>query len=140
MKYDIPFRIRVTKPLEGVLMRVQSGKSDLLLPVAESKREILFEFDITIDLSGDVPNFLGKYAQGPKDARFVYVNSGRRAGQGHTHWDRRAKLSLMSITKNQIEDVISNSSLRLQTSIDGIGSDGGPVCASVKGIIWNVSK
>lgn len=140
MKYDIPFRIRVTKPLEGVLMRIQSGKSDLLLPVAESKGEIFFEFDITIDLSRDVPNFLGKYAQGPKDARFVYVNSGRRAGQGHTLWDRRAKLSLMSITKDQIEDVISNTSLRLQTSIDGIGNDGGPVCASVKGLSWNVSK
>lgn len=140
MKYDIPFRVRVTKPLEGVLMRVQSGKNDLLSPIAESKAEIVFEFYITVDLSADAPNFLGKFSQGPKSARFVYINSGRYAGQGHTMWNRRAKLSLMSITKEQIEDVVSNGSTRIETIIDGVGRDGGPVCASVKGLTWSVSK
>ena len=55
-------------------------------------------------------------------------------------WNRRAKLSLMSITKEQIEDVVSNGSTRIETIIDGVGRDGGPVCASVKGLTWSVSK
>lgn len=138
MRYDIPFRVRVTKPLAGVLMRVQSGKSDLLMPEAETVDAIVFEFEITIDLSEAAPNFLGKFAQGPKASRFVYVNSGTRAGQTHTVWDRRAKLSLMGITKDQIEEVLADSSARLETTIDGVGRDGGPVCASVKGIEWKM--
>lgn len=140
MKHEIPFRIKITNPLAGVLMKVQRGKNELLEPIRSAATRLEFEFDITVDLSGGTPNFLGKFAQGPKDARFVYVNSGTCAGQIGTLWTRRAKLSLMSISKKQIETVIGTLGLRFETTIEGVARDGGPVCASVKGVEWKVVK
>lgn len=140
MKHEIPFRIIVNKPLLGVVMQVQKGRDELLPPSAVSSEEISFEFEVTVDVNGEVLNFLGKYAQGPKDARFVYVNSGQQAGQQDTYWDRRAKLSLMGITKEQIESVLSSPGSRIEVTMNGIGRDGGPTCASVKGIEWKVVK
>ena len=118
MKHEISFRIIVTDPLEGVEMRVQRGKNELLSPT-KNPSSIVFDFEISVDLAGDTPNFLGKYAQGPKDARFVYVNSGTYAGQHPTPWGRRAKLSLMSITKEQIGKALNGS--RIETTMDQNG-------------------
>lgn len=136
MKQDVKFRIVVADPLPGVAMQVQRGKAELLAP-AKKGSSLVFDFEITVDLSGASPNFLGKYSQGPKDARFVYVNSGTYAGQHATPWGRRAKLSLMSITKEQIEKALKTGS-RIETIMPGVGRDGGPTCASVKGIEWKV--
>ncbi|MGH9945952.1 MAG: DUF5990 family protein [Pyrinomonadaceae bacterium] len=138
MKHEIPFRVIVTNPLKDVLMKVQRGRGEFLDPGRVSSESMTFEFDITVDVSGVGLNFLGKYAQGPKDGRFVYVNSGKQAGQQNTIWDRRAKLSLMSITKEQIEAALSKPNSIIETTIDGVGRDGGPVCASVKGLVWKV--
>ena len=137
MKQDVKFRIIVTDPLPGVAMQVQRGK-DELLPPAKNGSSLLFDFEISVDISNAAPNFLGKYAQGPKNARFVYVNSGTYAGQHPTPWGRRAKLSLMSITKEQIETALKTGS-RIETTMPGVGRDGGPTCASVKGIEWKVN-
>jgi hypothetical protein len=137
-KHEISMRIRVLDPVEGVTMKVQRGKDTLLEPIKESKNELVFEFPLTVELSGSTPNFLGKYAQGPKDSRFVYVNSGSYAGQPGICWNRRAKLSLMSITRDEIEEVIASATKRLEVSFAGTGRDGGPTCASVKGMEWKV--
>ena len=138
MKHSVPFRIIVTNPLAGVSMQVQRGKDELLPPSSVSDSVISFDFEITVDVADDSLNFLGKYAQGPKASRFVYVNSGTYAGQNHTCWSRRAKLSLMTITEKQIQDVIGDSGARIVATMSGTGSDGGPTCASVKGIEWKV--
>ena len=135
MKQGVKFRIIVTDPLTGVSMQVQRGKNELL-PATKNGSSLVFEFEISVDLSSGLPNFLGKYAQGQKDARFVYVNSGTYAGQHPTHWGRRAKLSLMPITNEQIREALNGS--RMETTMPGVGRDGGPTCASVKGIEWKV--
>lgn len=137
-KHEISMRIRVLGPVEGVAMKVQHGKDELLAPIKESKSELVFEFPISVELSNNVPNFLGKYAQGPKDARFVYVNSGTYAGQPGIFWNRRAKLSLMNITRADVEEAIASSNKRLEVSFNGTGRDGGPTCASVRDIEWKV--
>ena len=93
MKHAIPFRIVVSDPLAGVAMTVQRGRNELLSPAAESREELRFEFEIDVDLTDAGPNFLGKYSHGPKNARFVYVNSGTYAGEHLSRWGRRAKLS-----------------------------------------------
>ena len=140
MKVDIPFRVVVKDPLPGVTMQVQRGKNELLPPGKASKDALIFDFDISVDMSGDMPNFLGKYSQGPKQDRFVYVNSGTSAGQKDNCWTRRAKLSLMSISKEQVEEVLESPGSRLTTSFAGRGRDGGPTCASVKNLVWKVVK
>lgn len=140
MKHEVPFRIIVSKPLTGVLMQVQRGRREFLSPTRVSVDSLLFEFEIAVDVSGGSLNFLGKYAQGPKDARFVYVNSGKQALQIDSCWDRRAKLSLMSVTREQIEKVLSSPSFRLETTMNGTGRDGGPTCASAKGLEWKVVR
>ena len=132
-------RITVTGPFPGVAMQVQKGKDELLPPVEISDAALIFDFTITVDVSGAAPNFLGKFAQGPKDQRFVYVNTGTYAGEHHSIWARRAKISLMGITKEQIEGAISSGG-RLETEIAGRGGrDNGPVCASVKGVVWKAA-
>lgn len=139
MKHDIPVRIMVLRPLAGVAMKVQSGRCELLDPLIINEDSIGFEFEMTVDLGNGQPNFLGKYAQGLKDARFIYVNSGTYAGQADSCWARRAKISLMSVTAKQVQDVLSNLGARLETSFPGTGGrDSGPTCASVKGIEWKV--
>ena len=141
MKQEIPMRITVTGPVPGVTMQVQKGRDELIPPTEASTQAVSFDFEITVDTSGPVPNFLGKFAQGPKDQRFVYVNSGTYAGQGNTCWSRRAKISLMSITKKQIEEALSSPGARLAAEIVGTGRDGGPMCASVPVVGgWRVMK
>lgn len=140
MREEIPLRISVLRPLKGVTMKVQRGKDELLSSAKDSADALVFEFDISVDLEPATPNFLGKYAQGPKDQRFIYVNSGRYAGQHGTCWDRRAKISLMGITREQIDDVLAKSGSILQAEFEGVGRDGGPTCASVKGVSWKVKK
>lgn len=130
----------VTDPLPNVTMQVQRGKGELLGPTSSSAASIAFEFEITVTIDDGPPNFLGKYAQGPKDARFVYVNSGTYAGQHPTPWGRRAKLSLMSITESQIREVLNRPGFLMETTMAGTGSDGGPTCATVKGLEWKVAR
>ncbi len=115
----------VLRPLTGIKMKVQRGKDELLSPVTDSPDVQVFEFDITADLASTTPNFLGRYAQGPKDARFIYVNSGRYACQHGTRWDRRAKVSLMSIDAAQIDKVLADNSLTLQTEFEGMAAKAG---------------
>lgn len=120
-------------------MLVQRGKDELLPPSSKSADRLIFDLELTVDMTETRPNFLGKYAQGPKDARFVYVNSGTYADQ-HSMWGRRAKISLMNITGEQIQTVVSKEGTILQTEFEGVGRDGGPTCASVKGIEWKIAK
>ncbi|MCC6329538.1 MAG: hypothetical protein IT174_13565 [Acidobacteria bacterium] len=138
MKHEVPFRIIVTGPLSGVEMKIQKGRNELIGPATDSRAKKVFEFSLLADLDPSVPNFLGPFAQGPKDARFIYLNSGTSAGQFGSCWTRRAKLSLMSISKELVESVLRSPGARFETAIHGIGRDGGPICAGVKGLEWRI--
>jgi hypothetical protein len=112
---------------------MQRGRSDLEAPRAESAAAI--SFDLTLraaDTRSDgKPNFLGGFAQGPPDGRFLYVNSGTRAGQAGSCWDRRAKVPLGAIGWDMIDEVLATPGAVLEVRIAGTMLDGGPVCASV---------
>src|SRR5580765_7908751 len=136
-KCEIPIRIRLLNPPAGVTTKVQRGRDELLPPTKVTDDGLEFDFDVTVDLYGATPNFLGKYAQGPKDVRFLYVKSGTSAGRMGSCWSRRAKISLTSITREQINAVIAGKGV-LVAEYNGTGRDGGPTCASVKGIEWKV--
>jgi len=46
----------------------------------------------------------------------------------------------MSISKEDVEEVLRTPLSRLQADIIGTGGDGGPVCASIKGLVWKVVR
>ena len=130
---ELPLRITVLRPPSGVAWAVQRGRSELIEPSERSAT--LIAFDITVRIGaprpGGQPTFLGSVTQGPPTARFVYVTSGKRAGQAGSCWDRRAKVSLTGITPELIAAVQQQPGARLEARIAGTAADGGPACATV---------
>ena len=130
---ELRIRITVEHPPAGVAIQVQRGRDGLLPPVRSGKEALSFELSVRL---GDprAPGklrLLGEYVQGPPDARFVYVNSGTRAGQTGTCWDRRAKVPLTGISLDLARRVLEDDSLALEARVAGTARDGGPLCASV---------
>jgi hypothetical protein len=129
---ELPLRIIVEDPLPGVTLRLQKGKGELVEPTSATKKQVVFDFSVRVELRGvrATPNFLGPFTQGPPAARFVYVNAGQSAGQADSPWSRRAKIPLMGITAVQVQAALASGS-RLEVRFDGQGRDGGPTCATV---------
>lgn len=135
---EIPLRITLYRVPPGVKFALQKGKSgaehkaQLLPPTRSDPTSISFDFTVRVapDRFGAKLRFLGEFTQGPADKRFVYVNSGRRAGQQDTQWDRRAKIPLTTITPALIDHVRETPNSVLLIEINGRANDGGPVVAS----------
>lgn len=132
----LPLRITIVRPLEGVTFRVQrgqGGKAALDPPAHDSDDRLSFDFVLRVaeERPDGQPNFRGPFAQGPPDRRFVYVNSGTLAGQSDSCWTRRAKVHLSGITRQMIEQVLSDPEAILEARIWGLAKDGGPACATV---------
>ena len=122
---SIPLRIVVVNPPAGVEFRVQRGSRDLLPPSPRALIGLAFALNVRVGaaLAGGRPNFLGEYAQGTPTDRFVYVNSGTRAGQTGSRWDRRAKVKLGTITGAQVRRLLADPTLVLEARIEGTGRD-----------------
>lgn len=131
---ELALRIVIEDPLPGVRMCLQRGRADLVEPTRVTSSAVVFDFSVRVGPGkpGGCPVFLGPFTQGPPTARFVYVNSGRRAGQAGSCWDRRAKVPLSEISPSQVEAALADGTARLEVRIHGRSKDGGPVCASVK--------
>jgi hypothetical protein len=131
---ELRLRIVVRDPIAGVVLRMQSGRTDLVPPTSESGMRVVFDFSVRAAVpDGDAPvNFLGPFTQGPPGERFVYINAGRQAGQSGTAWDRRAKIPLKGIGADLVRRALASPGGVLEVSIAGRGKDGGPVCATVK--------
>ncbi len=140
MKHLLRLRVIVDQPPVGVTFAVQRGRDALDPPLAISATALVFQFPVLVaDPICEPPRLLGEFTQGPPSARFVYVNSGTYAGQADSSWSRRAKVSLMSITAQLIQDALRKPDLALQTRFAGTARDGGPTCAGVKALApWTV--
>jgi len=129
---QIRCRITVVRPPAGVQFRLQEGRDDLVAPVLVTGDEIQFEFSLRLGTPREGQlNFLGPAAQGPASSRFVYISSGRHAGQTGTPWDRRAKVPLTGITDALVQSLLADDSRVLEARIAGTAKDGGLACASV---------
>lgn len=85
---ELRVRVTVVQPPAGVTFAIQVGKSDLLPPVHADARTLSFDLVVRLDSKrGAQPRFLGPAVHGPPTARFIYVNSGTRAGQATSCWD-----------------------------------------------------
>ena len=130
---EILLRIVVVRPPCGVRFQLQRGRVALVPPTHEAADCLSFDFTLRVGTpqADSQPNLRGEFAQGRPHARFVYVNSGQRADQTDSCWDRRAKVPLGGITKAQIDAVLSTRGGCLEASIQGTAPDGGPACAAV---------
>jgi Family of unknown function (DUF5990) len=132
MKTDVPvtLRLRIVRPPVGVRWAVQLGRYELLPPMQSALDQLVFEIPLTLgpNLRGTV-QLRGAAIQGPPAARFVYVNSGKRAAEMNSCWDRRAKVPLASIDIVALQNVVGL--VVLEGAIHGTARDGGPACASV---------
>lgn len=132
LEREIPLRITLIDPPTGVDFCLQRGRSELVDVIRSSGATISFELSVRVRASKDgAPNFLGDFVQGTVSDRFIYVNSGQRAGQAGTGWDRRAKVKLHGITWEMIEQVHATPGAILEARTPGRAGDGGPCCATV---------
>ena len=137
-EFEIPLRITLYRVPPGVKFALQKGKSgaahteELIPPTRVDPTSISFDFVVRVapDRLGTKLRFLGEFTQGPADKRFVYLTSGRRAGQQDTPWDRRAKIPLTTITPALVDRVRDTRNTVLLIEINGRAGDGGPVVAS----------
>jgi hypothetical protein len=143
MEGEITLRIVLQQPPPGVDFGVQKGHGNEFETVQTQRSktgDLTFEFPIRVKEGNDsAPNFLGPFAQGPAQGRFVYLDIGTYAGQTDTPWSRRLKIPLRDMTWRQIGQVL-NSPKVLEAKVMGTGKDGGPTCGSVKGFAgWRVT-
>ena len=91
-------------------------------------------FDIPLRVAPNAksgePNFLGPYAHGTPEQRFIYLTWGEFKDG---NWDmfRRAKIQLGHLTWNDIRKAAA-SSKSIHAEINMTDKRGGPLCASVK--------
>jgi Family of unknown function (DUF5990) len=128
---EILLRIIVVNGPQDVAWAVQLGRTELLLPAQVDADGIAFDFTVGLAPSRSAaPRFTGSAVQGKTGDQFVYVGSGKRAGQASSCWDRRAKVSLMTISTALLAQQGRRGGV-LRARFFGVARDGGPACASV---------
>ncbi len=135
MERQLTLRIILESPPGGVDIGVQEGHGNDYQTVQTqrfTKQDLRFVFPIRVkEGKNGQPNFLGSFAQGPANNRFIYLDIGTYAGQTNTMWSRRLKIPLAGITWPMIEQA-SDASVIIETRVPGTGRDGGPTCGTVK--------
>jgi Family of unknown function (DUF5990) len=136
MEQVLKLNIVLEKPTIDVDFGLQkgSGNNYETIQIQESKGENLsFQAELRVKFSEDNTSvFLGKFAQGTPDERFIYIDIGTAAGQRNTIWSRRLKIPLRGITKEMIEKSVADAQFLIETRVLGVGKDGSPNCGTAK--------
>ncbi|MGH9162256.1 MAG: DUF5990 family protein [Vicinamibacteraceae bacterium] len=137
MERELRVRIVLQRPPSGVAFGVQRGHGAAYATVQTQRsdgRDLQFEFSVALKAENKrtTPDFGGPFVQGPPDARFIYIDIGRHAGQADSIWSRRLKIPLSGITWDAIDRGARDPQTMLETRVPGTGRDGGPNCAAVK--------
>lgn len=121
MSQEVPIRIILVHPPNGIHFAVQRGKDDLLPPSYTDDATITFDFTVRVggQQADGAPNLLGPFTQGTVAERFVYVNAGTLAGQPASPWTRRAKVKLAGITQAMIEETLATPGAVIAARVDG---------------------
>jgi len=138
MERELNLLIILEKPPADIDYGLQQGGGSNYETVQTQRstgRDLRFNFSVRVREGKDgQPNFLGPFAQGPAQERFVYLDIGTYAGQKNTGWSRRLKIPLRGITWELVEK-----GKTLETRVPGKAKDGSPSCATVKPFAgWSV--
>jgi hypothetical protein len=145
MDRELNLTIVLERPTAGVDYGLQKGRGNDYETVQTQRganKDLTFDFSVRVNEGKNgQPNFLGPFAQGNADGRFVYLDIGRCAGQMNTVWTRRLKIPLMGIEWTSIESAIK-AQRPLEARVAGSGGrDGGPTCGTIKPFTgWHVRK
>jgi Family of unknown function (DUF5990) len=122
-RIDLTMRIVLVDPPPGVAFSKQDAKSRPVDPVRASGD---LSFDIPITLTSTPNGFRpgGVFVRADSRGRFVYIASGRMAGDCQADWQRRLKIYLNDLpTEIAAGDV-------LEAIVAGRAKDGGAACAT----------
>src|SRR3954471_12840360 len=113
MDLELRLRIVLESPPTGVDFGLQLGKwTDYRTVQTQRSQGDDLRFDGTVTAKGDrgdcPPIFLGPLTQGSPSGRFLYLDSGKSAGQAGSEWKRRLKVPLGGITWEMIERVAAD--------------------------------
>jgi hypothetical protein len=136
MQHEISFRIILENSFQAVYYALQRGKGSKYQIVQKQNgngASLYFSFSVTLKKDrGILPDFLGYFAQGPAQARFVYIDIGAAAGQAGSIYNRRLKIPLSGITWLMIDNFLETSKTVFETRVNGKGNDGTPTCGTIK--------
>lgn len=126
---------------EAVYLGIQRDRDVVnIVPAAVGKTVFTPDFRLT-DLRG-VPNFLGPYAQGPRDERFFYLSWGRGSSAPTFQMFRRLKVHLSHLAWKHIKAAARRGE-PLRVMIDMTDRCGQPLCASAwaddPAVSWTLS-
>lgn len=143
MDRELNLKIMLERPTPGVDYGLQKGRGNDYETVQTQRaanKDLTFEFSVRVSEGKDgKPNFLGPFAQGTAEGRFVYLDIGTYAGQQNTGWARRLKIPLAGIDWKSIE-AAAKSRKPLEARVAGTGKDGGPTCGTIKPFTgWHIS-
>jgi hypothetical protein len=115
----------------AVRLGVQRGR-DVVDDVPGDVSDVTFTVPlrVTRNAKSGNPNFLGPFAQGTPDDRFIYLSWGERHNGA---WDmfRRAKVKLNHLTWETVEQAMKQGE-SIEAVISMTDRSGGPLCASVR--------
>jgi len=130
MEPELTLKIVLEKPTVGVDYGLQDGKGSNFKTVQIQRadgKNLEFECKVRVKIAfGMTPVFLGPFAQGTANERFIYIDIGTFAGQTDSVWSRRLKVPLNGITMEMIQQGLSDSKLLMQTIVPGTGKEGWP--------------
>jgi hypothetical protein len=114
----------------AVRLGIQKGK-EVIEDVPADRTQVTFTMPLRVERDSETgkPNFLGPFAQGTPQERFIYLCWGEKRGG---NWDgfRRAKLHLKHLTWKQVEAALQQNQ-PIKFSFDMTDAKGGPACGSL---------
>jgi len=125
---DLTLRIILAGPPPGVAFSKQDAKNRPVDPVRappEGDGDLSFDIPVILTQTADGPRPGGGFVRADGRGRFVYIASGRAAGDCQADWQRRIKVYLGDLPTKIADGTV------LEATIAGRAKDGGPACATV---------
>jgi hypothetical protein len=114
----------------AVRLGIQKSK-EVVDDVPADGSQVTFTIPMRVERDSETgkPNFLGPFAHGTPQERFLYLCWGEREGK---NWDgfRRAKVHLKHLTWRQVEVALQQHQ-PIEFSFDMTDAKGGPACGSL---------